>query len=313
MIGDGTVTARVTREAANNTYAKAGVVAASDSGRLVILDVRPNGQLEFMARPTPGASMKFIAGGAASFPVWLKLQRVGSQFSGYTSTDGNAWQFVGSTTAEWTNGIVGGLAVTSHDPSQVNVSEFDHVTVTSNAANDIDVGDVGAAGSATSTDSLNTSFVVSGSGADIWGTQDAFNFLYEGITDDGQIRARIKSLDNTNPFAKAGVMMRASTDPSSAHVILDVRPDGSLEFMTRSENGASTTFLATAHVTFPVWLNLTRNGSTITGFYMQDRSPAWTTIGTASPTLPSDVMAGVAVTSHQRGVLATATVDFFGK
>ena len=108
-------------------------------------------------------------------------------------------------------------------------------------------------------------------------------------------------------------MIRGSADPSSAHVILDVRPDGNLEFMTRSANGASTTFLATAHIAFPANLELTRSGSTITGWYREDNAPSWTIIGTASPTLPSDVLAGVAVTSHQRGVLATATFDFFGK
>ena len=43
------------------------------NGRRVILDVKPDGGLEFMARTNDGGSMSFIAGASASFPVWLRL------------------------------------------------------------------------------------------------------------------------------------------------------------------------------------------------------------------------------------------------
>jgi hypothetical protein len=180
----------------------------------------------------------------------------------------------------------GDLAVTSHDPSALNTSTFDHVTVSSGPSQDIDIGDTGA---------------------DIWGTQDAFNYFYEALSGDGQMQVRMTHLDNTDTFAKAGIMIRASTDPASAHVLLDVRPDGNLEFLQRASTGGETTFLGTAPVTFPVTLWLWRVGSSFNAAYAQD-GICWTHLESTSGDLPVEASIGVALTSHQRGVLATATV-----
>jgi hypothetical protein len=73
------------------------LVGLAITSQLVILDVRPNGLIEFMARPIQGGTMSFIAGSAASFPVWLKLQRGGDQFTGSLSENGVDWQVVGTT------------------------------------------------------------------------------------------------------------------------------------------------------------------------------------------------------------------------
>src|SRR5437763_7949420 len=110
--------------------------------------------------------------------------------------------------------------------------------------------------------------------------------------------------------AKAGIMMRAPTDPSSQHGILDVRPDGNIGFVARAGIGNTTTFLAGAHVSFPVTLNLYRVGTHFNASYSQDGT-SWTfvPVGSTDLDIGADALIGVAVTSHQRGVLATATVD----
>ena len=72
---------------------------------------------------------------------------------------------------------------------------------------DADVGAVGIAGSSTINGGTIT---VRGAGADIAGTADAFHFLYQTMTGNGSITARITSItggDGTNT-AKVGVMMR---------------------------------------------------------------------------------------------------------
>jgi hypothetical protein len=236
----------------------------------------------------------------------LKLQRTGDQFTGFTSTDGADWQFLGSTSVSMNGGISVGLAVTSHDVSALNTSTFDHVAFSSGGAfTDLDIGDVGAPGDVQ--DDGGGHLFVNGAGADIWGTQDAFNYWHTSFTGDGQMSIRVMAIQNTSPFAKAGVMMRESTDPSSAHVILDVRPDGEIEFMTRSSTGAATTFLAGASTTFPVYLSLerslARSGSTVTASMSQDAS-TWTDIGSTSVSFGPDALKGLAVTSHERGVVA---------
>jgi hypothetical protein len=143
-----------------------------------------------------------------------------------------------------------------------------------------DVGTVGLAGSAAN--SAGT-WTIRGSGADIWGANDAFQFLHRPANRSGFIVARIASLQTANAFGKAGVMLRAGVDANAATAILDVKPDGGIEFMTR--DGA--TFTATVFTTAP------SDGSTI-----------------GSVTVPmADPIAGFAVTSHDANRTTTAVFD----
>jgi hypothetical protein len=169
----------------------------------------------------------------------------------------------------------------------------------------LDIGPVGAAGSAST---LNGVFTVNGSGADIWGTADAFNFVYQPISGDGTIVARVTGEQHPDDYAKAGVMWREALTPGSAHVILDVRPDGTIEFMSRSTAGGATSFIAGVTQTFPVWLKLSRSGTTVTGYVSSDGS-AWSRIGTAGVSPTTSWFAGLAVTSHVTGTVNTSTFD----
>jgi hypothetical protein len=44
----------------------------------------------------------------------------------------------------------------------------------------------------------------------------------------------VVSIQNTHAFAKAGLMLRETLDPSSAHVVIDVRPTGDIERILHS-------------------------------------------------------------------------------
>jgi hypothetical protein len=170
--------------------------------------------------------------------------------------------------------------------------------------------------------------MLQGGGADIWGTTDAFQFMYQrfgGCCNEMDeyplahvdVTARVTSIQNTNPFAKAGVMVRTSNttsystpfDPSGADVILDVRPTGDVEFMSRSSEGAETSFVSGIAVTLPVWLKLTRADDIVTGYVSSDGTN-WTTVGsTTTGVSVDDEEVGIVVTSHVRGTLNTATFD----
>lgn len=168
-----------------------------------------------------------------------------------------------------------------------------------------DVGAVGLAGSASDT---TGTFTVSGAGADIWGTADGFNFVSQTVNGDIRVVARVVSLQNTNAYAKAGVMLRESLAAGAGHVILDVRPNGSVEFMTRSATGGTTAFLAGGTQPMPAWLQLTRSGSTVTAATSADAT-TWTTIGATSVTMSTSAYLGLAVTSHDTTVRTTAVFD----
>jgi hypothetical protein len=168
-----------------------------------------------------------------------------------------------------------------------------------------DIGAVGAAGSASY---ASGTFTVAGSGADIWGAADAFHYASRPLSGDGVIVARVISLQNTNAYAKAGIMIRANMTAGSPHVILNVKPGGGVEFMRRSSAGGSTSSLASGSQSPPAWLKLVRSGSTITG-YISANGSTWNQVGSTSLAFTSTPSVGLAVTSHNSGVLNTARFD----
>jgi uncharacterized repeat protein (TIGR02543 family) len=167
-----------------------------------------------------------------------------------------------------------------------------------------DIGSVAVTGSATYNNGV---FTLKGSGLDIWGTSDAFRFGYKPLTGDGQIVARVASLQNTSGWAKAGVMIRQSLTPDSVHAMMDVTPGSGAEFSRRSTTGGSTTVSALAGVAAPYWVKLVRSGNTFTGYVSGD-GVTWTQVGTSTISMTSSVYIGLVVTSHNT-ILCTATVD----
>src|SRR6185312_3982228 len=154
----------------------------------------------------------------------------------------------------------------------------------------------------------NGVFTLNGAGADIWGTADAFQEVSQPLAGDVQLVARVTAVENTNTYAKAGIMLRDSTAAGAAHVILDVRPNGNVEFMTRSTTNGQTTWLASTTQTAPVWLKLTRTGSTVTG-YVSVNGTTWTPVGVASLTFGPSPIGALVVTAHDVTQLNTSTFD----
>jgi len=321
--GDGQIVARVTAIENTHVYAKAGVMireSLSAGSRHVLLNVRPNSGLEFLQRAEPGGQTWVPSAGTASSPppIWLKLVRTGNRIDGYISIRGGTgpgdWTSMGTAYTTMGNQAYFGLAVTSHNTSLLNRSTFDNVAITAGPPtlgappppwSGQDVGTVGVTGSATY--SAGT-FTVRGSGADIWGTADAFHYVSQPVTGDTQLVARLTGVQNTNPYAKAGLMLRETTAAGSPHVILDVRPNGSVEFMTRTDTGGSTRYVAGATRIFPVWLRLARVGGAVTGAVSSD-GVSWTAVGTASTSISSSARIGLAVTSHDNTLLNASTFD----
>lgn len=169
-----------------------------------------------------------------------------------------------------------------------------------------DIGGVGLAGSATYS---NGTFTANGSGADIWGTADEFHFVYQSLNGDGQIVARVTGVENTDQFAKGGVMIREALTAGSRHVILDLKPNGGLEFMNRTApNGTTSVVSGGTTVAIPHWLKLVRSGNTFTASRSSD-GINWTAVGTTNVTMAATVYFGLAVTSHNDAVLNTSTFD----
>jgi regulation of enolase protein 1 (concanavalin A-like superfamily) len=168
-----------------------------------------------------------------------------------------------------------------------------------------DIGSVGAAGSTSFSGGV---FTLRGSGTDIWGTADEFQFASRAMTGDGTIVAHVQNVEFVDRWTKAGVMIRASVAPGSKQAMMIVSPGKGAAFQRRvNENGDSVN-TAGPLVAAPAWVRLQRNGSLFTASISMDGTN-WTVVGTETIDMPAAVLVGLPLTSHNNGAVATATID----
>jgi endoglucanase len=169
-----------------------------------------------------------------------------------------------------------------------------------------DVGAVGFAGSATISNGV---FTVAGSGADIWDTADGFRFLYVPVTGNCVITARVLALQNTDPWAKAGVMIRENLDANSVNAMVAMTRSNGVTFQYRSSTGGTSGFNNTVGLTAPYWVRLVRTGNNFTGYRSVD-GVTWIQQGTTTTiSMAATVYVGLALTSHNNSTLGVATFD----
>jgi hypothetical protein len=147
-------------------------------------------------------------------------------------------------------------------------------------------------------------FTILGSGADIWGTSDAFHYVYKDITTEAvTITARVLSILRTDEWAKAGVMIRATLDADSAHAMMVITPDHGAAFQYRPTKGAQSVHVPLpAGMQAPCWVRLVRTSqdgsSQVTGFVSLEGAD-WVQVGSInSSAIPTAALAGMAVTAH---------------
>jgi len=309
--GDGQIVAHVQSVQNTDPWAKAGLMfreTLDQDSRNTTLFVSPSSGISIQGRTTTdGASVSVATTNGLTAPRWISLVRQGNVLSGYQSADGVNWDLVGVQTNNMTNAIYVGLAVTSKSNSVLNTSIFDHVTV-NGAWLHQDIGDVGVAGSST-IDYSNGVCTVAGSGFDIWGYGDQFQYLYQAATGDRAIVARVTSVEDTDPWAKAAVMIRASSATNSQNTTLFLSPSNNVSLQGRTvTGGVSSTVNTVAGLTAPRWIRLVRSSSLMNGYYSADGTN-WTWIGSQSNSMATSYDIGLAVTSKNNNELNTSTFD----
>ena len=167
-----------------------------------------------------------------------------------------------------------------------------------------DVGTVGQTGSA---DVTNGTYTIDGAGTDIGGTTDAFHYVYQTLSGDGEIIANIASLTGGGPVPKAGVMIRESVAADSAHVSALVRGNR-IRIYERTATGGSTTELNGHNQGAPEWLRIERTGNTF-DLYRSNNGSSWTLMASRTVAMGTNVTIGMAVTGNSLSTLATAVFD----
>ena len=271
-----------------------------------------------------------VSSASAPAPVISSLSAtaasIGSQVvisgTGFGATQGSSMMLLNGmqmTINSWSNtsisitipsGATSGPLVVSVAPS-MNDSNPVIFTVTShplpNSWLDQDVGSVGVAGSASYT---SGTFTVSGAGTQIYGTADAFHFVYQPLLGDGAIVARLVSLQGGSSYVSAGVMIRETLSADSTNAkTADWAAYGSIYFDVRTTTGGSTSEPGSVGATLPYWVKVTRSGSTFTS-YTSSNGTNWVQLAASQPiTMGQSAYVGLAVTSGSASALATATFD----
>lgn len=311
--GNGTLTARVTGLTGPDPWSKAGLMIRdsreADAVHHFLLMSGANG-LAYQRRLNNASATTHTALPSPGGPVWFRIERIGGMIRLWYSSELNApaaWQLVAESTFPAGEALIG-LAVTSHAEGLFATGTFDQVDVSyEETGAPLWVSEnIRAVGTGTVS---GTSALLTATGADVWGTTDGFRYAYRALAGDGSITARVASLAGPHPWSKAGVMVRATTQLSSAHAFMLLSRDHGLAFQRRVSAGTITTHTAGAWTTAPVWLRLTRTGELVTAAFSSDGT-TWTDVGSDQLAIGSGpILVGLALTSHDTGAFATAAFD----
>ncbi len=170
----------------------------------------------------------------------------------------------------------------------------------------LDIGAVAVKGSAALDGGV---FTLRGT-LDTWGTNDGFHFVWQPWRGDGQIVARVLTVENTLNHAKAGVMFRESLAADAKHAQACVTPVDGTQFLVRPQTGGKTAAATTGRDKgrLPYWAKLVRSGDTFSGFESAD-GREWTLVGSTNMTMSAQVYVGLTTSSHQKTILCQATLD----
>jgi hypothetical protein len=166
--------------------------------------------------------------------------------------------------------------------------------------------DIGAPGSSGSSTHSNGAFSLSSTG-EVGGSADQFHFVYRQMTGDVEIRARVASIQNIEPWSKGGVMVRESLAANSVMGMMFISSTSGSAFHQRATTGASRTSTTGTNVAAPYWVRLERRGSVLTASQSVNGT-TWATIGTMSLSA-STIYVGLAVASGNSSQFATGVLD----
>ena len=153
-------------------------------------------------------------------------------------------------------------------------------------------------------DPLTNSYRISGGGADIWGTADAFRYAWRRTSGDGSLTSGVDfAKPYAYPISKGVLMFRQSLDPAAAYADVAIHADGHITLQYRAVQGGETRDVVLPEHG-PTRVRIERKGDVFTATaVMPDGSlgtPASFTVHMQDP-----VYVGLGVGSHNEHALQT--------
>jgi regulation of enolase protein 1 (concanavalin A-like superfamily) len=214
----------------------------------------------------------------------------------------------------WSNVAAGTytLKAIAYDGAGANTTSAT-VTITVNASGQLPAGqsqsDIGSPASSGSGTYNSGTYTVAGGGTDVYFGSDQFHFVYQQMTGDLDVTARVATLTGADPWAKAGVMIRESLSADARNAFMQLSNGNGYRFTRRVDQAGATTSSGAGNAAAdPYWVRLQRRGSQITGFTSPD-GVTWTAVASDTLTMGTTVYVGLAVCAHASSGTATATFD----
>jgi LRR adjacent protein len=176
--------------------------------------------------------------------------------------------------------------------------------------NHIDIGSVAVVGSA---EFDNGSYILMGSGDDVWGSADGCHFAYIELSGSFSIQAKdifANPYDSSSEWVKAGLMIRNNLTPGSANGFAVIRSDQAFRPQWRNtQDAGSTAGGDDQFVDGGVHegnIEIVRIGSSLMFYYISSDTGQRTYHSTqVIEGLSDPVYVGFAVTSHENGAISS--------
>ena len=158
---------------------------------------------------------------------------------------------------------------------------------------------------------FNGLWALNGSGNGLNERTISYHYAYTELVGDGEMIARVQSIENTDPDADAAIVIRDSlTDAQGSMASISARPQQGTTFAARvfdaADGNGSQTFPLSNLPDGPVWLKIERRGTNVFGFVGPD-GVTWTPMQhVVFDDWTGPLFIGLAATSHNNSDLATA-------
>jgi Tol biopolymer transport system component len=191
--------------------------------------------------------------------------------------------------------VLAGLLLAAPAAGQPH-SPFDHSE---------DVGAVTPPGVA-AYDEVRDTYVLKASGANLWGKEDAFHFLWKQGTGDFSLTADIAFMPpgyghEPNPHRKALLMIRASSDADAAYADVAVHGNGLTALQYRREKGGVTEDIE-LNIPLPKTVRLEKRGDTLTMLVSQNGEPLHAVGAAVALHFAEPYLVGLGLTAHDATV-----------
>ncbi|MEO7171441.1 fibronectin type III domain-containing protein, partial [Flavobacterium sp.] len=214
------------------------------------------------------------ASGATSYNV-KRATVSGGPYSTITNITGTSFTNTGLTNGTIYYYVISALNGGGESPNSTQASATPSAPLPSPWAT-ADIGAVAATGSASASGGI---FTVTGSGADIWNASDEFRYVHQPSSGNCEMRAQVTSVQNTDPWAKAGVMIRESTTAGAIYAAVFITPGNGVTFQRRTATGGTTVNTVVTGVTAPRYVRLERAANNSFRAYYSSNGTSWTQIG----------------------------------